>query len=1048
MPSRFLNNININDEYSLPSADGSADQIITTDGAGQLSFVDQSTINAGNAEHVVIYAKNTSGASIAKGTPVYITGTVGATDTVEIAPADAGNSAKMPAVGLLDDTLANNAFGYVITGGFMDNITTDPIDGATPSSNDTVYVKSGGGLTLTKPTGSNLIQNVAKVGKVSGGNAGSLIVSSILRTNDVPNLTTGKIWVGSAANTIESDVVYLDETNDRMGIGTTSPGAKLQIGSATYAPNANLGNNLLQIKSASGFAYLTIGNGDSANATSYIGGASGFTVIGSVADAGTLSEHMRITNTGNVGVGTTSPAEKLTVSGDANVTGKFAVGIAAVHPTIDFYNQGTAYFNGSTTVDDNLIVTNGNVGIGTTSPDVSLTIKTGTSAGIAKISSDGNGARYSANGDVQLFTNNSAYSINFFSANKAGNLMRILNNGNVGIGTTSPSEKLDINQGKLRILNDQLDPQIILEGSDMGRRWVLSQDEQDNIGSTGFYIAEGTNVDANDALLYLTPGGNVGIGTTSPSYKLDVSGDAYIDETLNIETTISGTLQYGYSGVGAGNLVVGGLNFASFTPGVITLMNQDTSISAGQDLGVLQFGGKDDLTNGYANGQIICTTAVNAGTGNSGGGIFRFLLSGNTTGSGPTERMRITNTGNVGIGTTSPSEKLHVYNGTSYVTPISYAANQSAYALKVGAYNNTAFDMGLQLKSTGGGSPYMSFKTNSVDDVITMWQGSVGVGGTALPSYTLDVNGVIRGQQYLRLADTGGTNQFSIRAESTYGTLDNGSKTFNYIASNHLFLVGVSEKMRINSGGSVGIGTTTPSYKLHVKGGSDAGIIAERDTSGSEGQIFMLAGSTENVIASKGAGNNAKQLNFNIGVAPRMVIDTSGNVGIGDSSPSEKLEVNGTIKASATTDAYKGYIKQNVNSYGAEKVENSNYYFTSYNTTTTVTSAQAYNRMVAAYNGRVKKVYIRHGGASTPTATAVNFKKHTNGTTSSTVYSATVANAASANMSAYYEFGNNDFTFNAGDLIGLLYQTTDAFGTASKTMGGVAVTITLEYNIT
>ena len=122
----------------------------------------------------------------------------------------------------------------------------------------------------------------------------------------------------------------------------------------------------------------------------------------------------------------------------------------------------------------------------------------------------------------------------------------------------------------------------------------------------------------------------------------------------NIETTISGTLTYGYSGVGAGNLVVGGLNLASFTPGVITLMNQDTTISAGQDLGVLQFGGKDDTTNGYANGQIICTTAANAGTGNSGGGIFRFLLSGSTTGSGPSEKMRITNTlGNVGIGTTS-----------------------------------------------------------------------------------------------------------------------------------------------------------------------------------------------------------------------------------------------------------------------------------------------------------------------------------------------------------------------------------------------------------
>jgi hypothetical protein len=108
----------------------------------------------------------------------------------------------MPAVGLLDDTLAINAFGYVITGGFMDNVTTDPIDGSTPSSNDTVYVKVGGGLTLTKPTGpTGLIQNIAKVGKVSGGNSGSLIVSSILRTNDVPNLTTGKIWVGSSTYT-------------------------------------------------------------------------------------------------------------------------------------------------------------------------------------------------------------------------------------------------------------------------------------------------------------------------------------------------------------------------------------------------------------------------------------------------------------------------------------------------------------------------------------------------------------------------------------------------------------------------------------------------------------------------------------------------------------------------------------------------------------------------------------------------------------------------------------------------------------------------------
>jgi len=57
MANRFLNNIKINDSYTLPAADGTADQVITTNGSGQLSFVDQSTITAGTTEKVVIYAK-------------------------------------------------------------------------------------------------------------------------------------------------------------------------------------------------------------------------------------------------------------------------------------------------------------------------------------------------------------------------------------------------------------------------------------------------------------------------------------------------------------------------------------------------------------------------------------------------------------------------------------------------------------------------------------------------------------------------------------------------------------------------------------------------------------------------------------------------------------------------------------------------------------------------------------------------------------------------------------------------------------------------------
>src|SRR6056300_1005312 len=223
MANRFLSNITINDEYTLPAQDGTADQIISTDGSGTLSFIDPTALSVGESEQVHIACKNTSGVSISKGDPVYITGTVGTSFIIQIAAADASNAAKMPAVGLVETDLGINAEGYVIVSGVLKNLTTDPLSSGdgTPSSNDTIYVKPGGGLTKTKPTGSgNYIQNVGKVGRVNSSNAGSITVSTIMRTNDVPNLSTGKVWVGTSTYTAESGVIHLDESNARLGIGT------------------------------------------------------------------------------------------------------------------------------------------------------------------------------------------------------------------------------------------------------------------------------------------------------------------------------------------------------------------------------------------------------------------------------------------------------------------------------------------------------------------------------------------------------------------------------------------------------------------------------------------------------------------------------------------------------------------------------------------------------------------------------------------------------------------------------------------------------------
>ena len=206
---------------------GTAGQILSSTGS-QTNWIDQDSIVASEAKLVVIECKNTSGSTISKGTPVYQTGTVGATDVIEIDVADASDEDKMAAIGLLQSDLANNAFGKVVITGELLNIITSPIDGVTPVTGDTIYVKSGGGLTLTKPTGVNFIQNIGLVGKVSGGNAGSITVSSIMRSNDVPT------------------PLYIDHDNQILGIGTTSPSVyhKLDVnGSANFSTDIVVGRN-------------------------------------------------------------------------------------------------------------------------------------------------------------------------------------------------------------------------------------------------------------------------------------------------------------------------------------------------------------------------------------------------------------------------------------------------------------------------------------------------------------------------------------------------------------------------------------------------------------------------------------------------------------------------------------------------------------------------------------------------------------------------------------------------------------------------------------
>ena len=135
-----------------------------------------------HVETVRLPVKNTSGGTLTKGTPVYATGAVGASGVTEVSAADASSSATMPAIGLLEADLANNAAGFCCPLGVVNNLDTSGY-----AINGVVYVASGGGLTDTRPTGATtLVQNIGRVTRVQAS-TGQILVMGPGRSNDVPN---------------------------------------------------------------------------------------------------------------------------------------------------------------------------------------------------------------------------------------------------------------------------------------------------------------------------------------------------------------------------------------------------------------------------------------------------------------------------------------------------------------------------------------------------------------------------------------------------------------------------------------------------------------------------------------------------------------------------------------------------------------------------------------------------------------------------------------------------------------------------------------------
>lgn len=253
-------------------------------------------------ESLYLQVENAEATSLSAGTVVYAFGVSGSNITVK--KADASTSSTMPAIGFVLEEITAGSTGEIITSGLF-NKTISGLSGI--SVGDTVYVsETAGEVTTTKPTGTALIQNVGVVLKTNGTNIQKMKVSAIDRVNDIPNLPEGYIWAGDSSGVATAtNVAYVDIANSRIGVGTTSPTSNLHVVGSTHAQGALKSSFGLETTSAD-MALL-----NSLNATGFI---RFMTTTGGVG-----TERMRIINNGNVGIGTTTPGEKLHVIGQIKI---------------------------------------------------------------------------------------------------------------------------------------------------------------------------------------------------------------------------------------------------------------------------------------------------------------------------------------------------------------------------------------------------------------------------------------------------------------------------------------------------------------------------------------------------------------------------------------------------------------------------------------------------------------------------------------------------------------------------------------------------------
>ncbi len=431
----------------------------------------------------------------------------------------------------------------------------------------------------------------------------------------------GQVTFFSATSTVTGDNnLYWDNTNKKLGIGTTTPSASLHVN-----PSSG-GNGEVNVERTSG----TIINLQAQSALGVIGTNSNH----DLAFKTNGNAYVRLKTNGNVGIGTSSPSSKLQVSGTLDATGISQLGSGG----------SNVYLTSSSA---------GNVGIGTSSPSAKLEIAGGADS-VVLVTGTTTAARLDIKTNSHhrfLQTIESDGRFRLFNQTTNTEQLSVLSDGKVGIGTSSPLGKLQVNEyivgsqgnqtihGELSVFANNGDESLYLGVKDAAypnRGWAFNP------------VITGVNSDLQikehgqtGVRMTLQSQGNVGIGTTNPDSPLEVQ----FQETTG-QSKVMMHLDYNP-----------GDNYGSG----LFRMSAGTNSTAVTEIEQVTSGGNGDF------GTYNDTNIINRSLGSISSGNINFITGSNTSASSIV--MRICggpSKGRVGIGTSSPSEKLHVAGNINF----------------------------------------------------------------------------------------------------------------------------------------------------------------------------------------------------------------------------------------------------------------------------------------------------------------------------------------------------------------------------------------------